>query len=468
MEPLAFRTLLTVLFFSIFSPFIQAEDFYDREDIKTRLEAMECIVQPRYTNSVESYIRGYLANDARKAETILARTAVYFPIFENYLEEHGMPEDLKYLAVVESGLNPKAVSRVGAVGLWQFMKETGAKDYGLRINSRVDERSCPHSATEAALKYLSRAYKRFGSWELALASYNCGAGNVNRAIRRAGGEKDYWAISKYLPRETRNFVPAFLGAAYIAKNHHAHGVLPVYPDLDVQVTEGIKVYTKLSFETIAAVSGLPVETVAYLNPQYKRNYVPAYSKGHYVILPRRVGQTLKDYLHLLRPDAGAASELPELPELVESELYSPEEYYFETFYTVASGDELNYLGKIFSCTGFNLKVWNTLANEKLERGQELTVWFPKELKRFRPEGTQIDVLPEIEKTGVPRKAMILPKVRRLKPVKSLDITPFPVPEPALPSSTLMSIRRFDPSEVSKKRTPIFKVKSWARKNGLLK
>lgn len=468
MEPLAFRTLLTVLFFSILSPFSQADNFYDREDIQARLETMDCIVQPRYTNSVESYIKGYLSNDARKAKIILERTAVYFPIFEEYLEEHQMPEDLKYLAVVESGLNPKAVSRVGAVGLWQFMKETGGKDYGLRINSRIDERSCPHASTEAAMKYLSRAYDRFGSWELALASYNCGAGNVNRAIRRAGGEKDYWAISKYLPRETRNFVPAFLGAAYIVKYHQTHGVLPEYPNLDLQVTEGIKVYTQLSFETIAAVAGIPVEVVEKLNPHYKREYVPAYAKGHYVVLPRRVGQTLKDYLHLLRPDAGSASEMPELPELVNADFYFPQDQYYETFYTVTMGDDLKKLGDIFSCTGYNLKVWNELPNHDLKRGQELTVWFPKELKRFRPENGQVNVLPIIKRAPTPVKAETLPMVAKIRPIEPLAITPLSIPPRPAPHARVRSTVYFDARKAAEGPTKIQKVKLWAKKKGILK
>lgn len=468
MEPFAFRTLLIVLFFSCISPFSKADNFYDREDIQARLEAMDCIVQPRYTTSVENYIKGYLAHDGRKASYILARTATYFPIFEKYIEEHNMPEDLKFLAVVESGLNPKAVSRVGAVGLWQFMKETGAGDYGLRINSRIDERSCPHASTEAALKYLSRAYDRFGSWELALASYNCGAGNVNRAIRRAGGEKDYWAISKYLPRETRNFVPAFLGAAYIMKYHQAHGVMPVYPDLDMQLTEGVKVYTKLPFETIAAVAGLPTEVVATLNPQYKKGYVPAYSKGHYVVLPRRVMQAFKDYLHLLRPDAGSASEMPELPALVEPENYFPDEYYYETFYTVINGDRLNELGKIFSCSGANLKVWNELANTDLKRGQELVVWFPKELKRFHSGTEQIAVLPAAKSPGTPVKAGTLPLVPKIRAIEPLAISPFPLPERPVPYSRVRSVTYFQARTALDKPSPSQKVKAWARKKGILK
>jgi membrane-bound lytic murein transglycosylase D len=347
------------------------------------------------------------------------------------------------------------------------MKETGSKEYGLRINSRIDERSCLHSSTEAALKYLSRAYERFGSWELALASYNCGAGNVNRAIRRAGGEKDYWAISKYLPRETRNFVPAFLGAAYIVKYHQAHGVLPAYPDLDMQLTEGVKVYTELPFETIAAAAGVPLEVVERLNPQYKRNYVPAYSEGHYVVLPRRVMQSLKDYLHLLRPDSGSTSEPPELPDLIEEDFYFPEDQYYETFYTVAMGDRLNELGKVFSCSGFNLKVWNELSSKELERGQELIVWFPKELKRFRSKNGPVEVLPLMKYAKAPSKVETLPLLPKIKAIETLAIEPLQMPEQEVPTPKVQPNTYFTPNTTKNKNRPLYKVKLWAMRRGIL-
>ena len=472
MKPFAFRTLFTLLF-SILALQSQANNFYDREEIQTRLEAMDCIVKPRYTPAVESYIKGYFAKDALKAKLVLERTAIYFPIFEKYLMEHNMPEDLKYLAVVESALNPKAVSRVGATGLWQFMKETGA-GYGLKINRSVDERSCPHSSTAAALAYLEKAYNRFGSWELAIASYNCGAGNVNRAIRRSG-TKDYWKLSRYLPRETRNFVPAFLGAAYMIKYHHLHGVTPEFPHLDVQLTKAMKVHSKIPFETIAAVTGIPVEVVESLNPAFKRDYVPANEQGYYVMLPSRVAPALRDYLFLLRPDNGSTSELPPLPELVQAGSYNPDQHYYQTYYTTAKGDRLNQLGKIFKCSGYNLKIWNNLLNQDIERGQELVVWFPQKLLRYRPFGEKIEVVDSddyYQEIIEPKPS--IPKIPKINPIEPIKLTPIQTTnEPELPFSA-MSIadaqNKFilEQKEKQRKKSPIKKIKLWFSKKSLFK
>lgn len=475
MEPTSYRTLFVTLFFALLFQFqtASADHFYDREDIQSRLEAMDLIVQPRYTTEVESYIKGYLARDGAKAKRIIARTVIYFPIFEKYLDEHNMPEDLKYLAVVESALNPGATSRVGATGLWQFMKETGA-DYGLRINSKVDERSCPNRSTEAAMKYLADAYERFGSWELALASYNCGAGNVLRAIRRAGGSKDYWVISKFLPGETRNFVPAFLGAAYIMAQYHHHDIHPTYPDLDKQLTESTKVYTELQFETIASVARLPVEVVKELNPQYKQNYVPAYSEGHYVILPRRVMQSLKDYLGYLRPDNGSASAMPEIPELMSLENYFPEEEYYKTYYMVAQGDQMKELGKIFSCASVNLKAWNNLHSSKLSRGQELIVWFPKELGRFKTE-TGVDLLPVMRHSKRAKSSSAapaqLPTVPNIKPLAPVEMAPLPLSEPTVPYANAARDVEYLETMINqepKKVSPLLKVRIWAEDVSIFK
>ena len=430
----ACRTFFTLLLAFFFLQ-LKAGELYDKEVVQSRIEAMSCIVKPRYTTEVENYIKGYFAKEGYKSKLILARTVTYFPIFEKYLNEHNMPEDLKYLAVLESALNPKAVSRVGATGLWQFMKETGAR-HGLKINRDIDERSCPNRSTVAAMEYLSNAYERFGNWELAIASYNCGAGNIRKAMKRAGNSDDYWKISKYLPRETRNFVPAFLGAAYMVKYHHLHGIVPEYRHLDLQLTESELVYNEMPFETIAAVAGVPVSVVETLNPAYKKNFVPATTYGHWVVLPRRTMQALRDYIHLLRPDNGTASPLPPLPELVQEDDYAPNEFYYKTFYTTLEGDRPKDLGKIFNCSGYNLKVWNNLTTEKLSRGQELVVWFPKELIRYQPFSEKVNVLPPKSKMpkGINKVRPVMPNI---DPIAPIQLTPIPVEkEASLPDTAL--------------------------------
>ncbi len=392
MEPSSLRSLIALLF-----TFLAIQSFasqpFNREEVKDRLLNMECIVKPRYTTVVENYIRGYFSGSTgSKASRIMGKAVMYFPIFEQYLKEHNLPTDLKYVAILESALNPKALSRVGAGGLWQFMKETG-KGYGLTINADVDERSCPNMSTEAAMKYLTRQYEKYGSWELSLAAYNCGSGTIDYAVRRAK-TKNYWSLSRYLPRETQNFVPAFLAAAYVGNFYHLHEVQPAYPNLDLQLTEGVKVFTKLDFITIAAVTGLPVETVAELNPAFKKSFVPENPNGHFVILPRRVMQAFNDYLTFFQPDAPRAADsasLPELQPVTELASYKPDECYYQSFYTISEGDSLESLAEIFSCSPYNLKAWNNLNSNELERGKELLVWFPKEFLRFKTGSQKVEI-----------------------------------------------------------------------------
>jgi len=194
------------------------------KEVKERLANIESIVELKFTTAVKGYILGYVERNREKSQRILGRMVKYFPMFEQKLAQNEMPDDLKYLAVVESALNPKAISRVGAGGLWQFMPETGAS-YGLQITYEKDDRFDPHKSTDAAIEYLRKAHKRFGSWELALAAYNSGGGRVNRAIKRARS-KNFWKIQRFLPRETRNYVPAFIGATYLTKYYQQYLLKP--------------------------------------------------------------------------------------------------------------------------------------------------------------------------------------------------------------------------------------------------
>jgi membrane-bound lytic murein transglycosylase D len=410
MEPSSVRTLFTALLVAFFFFQTKADNTYNIEEIKPRFEAMECIVKPRYTSVVEGYIKKYLSSDGSLAKRIMGRAAIYFPVFDKYLKEHDMPQDLKYLSILESALNPKAVSPVGATGLWQFMAETG-RSFGLSINKEVDERSCPYNATDAAMKYLSRHYERFGSWELALAAYNCGAGNITNAIKRARTQ-DYWKLSQFLPRETRNFVPAFLGAAYMANYYHLHNIEPEYPSLDLQLTETVKVFDQLNFETIAAVTRLPLDIITTLNPAFKKNFIPENPNGHQVILPRRTSAALLEYLDLRRPDRVPGVDMPVLPSIIDSADYTPDKYYFRSVYTVAEGDDIHELANIFNCSAYNLKVWNKLTSYHLVKGQELDVWFPNETHHFLKQEEKIEVQPKsepVQPASTTKDALIVPK-----------------------------------------------------------
>lgn len=414
MEPSLVRSFFaTLLCLFLFSQTQAENPTFNSEEVRSRVQTMECIVSPRYTTEVGSYIKKYLSYNGGLAKRVLGRSAIYFPIFDKYLVEHKMPLDLKYLAIVESALIPKAVSPVGAGGLWQFMAETG-KGYGLTINREVDERSCAHSSTQAAMKYLERQFERYGSWELALAAYNCGAGNLNRAIKRARTD-DYWALSRYLPRETRNFVPAFIGAAYIANFYHLHDIEPNIPSLDLQLTEAVTVYDKIDFETIASVTKLPVDIIKELNQAFKKNYVPESTNGYQVVIPKRAAAGLKEYLSLLQPDNGIDIEIPELPAPLDTSEYFPESYYFKSIYTVAEKDGLEELAALFNCSAYNLKMWNNLSSSQLTKGQELIVWFPNEIHHFLTPPEKIEVSP-IEEKSTP-----IQPVKKLAPPKKIPV-----------------------------------------------
>ena len=357
---------------------------FDEEVIKERLDTLsDEVVAPKYVTAVKGYLKGYLVRNRKNAERILGRTVLYFPIFEHYLKEHGLPEDLKYLAVVESALKPRATSRVGAGGLWQFMPATG-KSLGLDINSQVDERWDPHKSTEAAMRYLNKQYKRFDDWALALAAYNSGSGRVRRAIKR-GRSKNFWRIQRFLPRETRNYVPAFIAANYMLNYYEEHGLVPEYPDLDIQITETIKIYNSLSFYRVAQLTELPLEIIEALNPSYKRGRIPTDAEGHYLTLPKRVMPAVKDFLETQRPDRAFDSHVFSSPVFVEAPAKRfTNAKYIKSIYIVKDGQTLTSIAKEVGVSVQQLKMWNTLRNADIQADQELILYFPKSFKRFRP------------------------------------------------------------------------------------
>ncbi|MEM8908721.1 MAG: transglycosylase SLT domain-containing protein, partial [Bacteroidota bacterium] len=346
--------------------------YTDQELIERLRKINSAISIPRLTPAVKSYIRTYTVKKRDRTEAMLGRASIYFPIFESYLQETRMPDDLKYLSVVESALDPTARSRSGAVGLWQFMAPTG-RENGLKINSALDERKDPHKATKAALKYLLKQYRRYGNWELALAAYNGGPGRVNRAIKR-GRSKNFWRIQRYLPRETRNYVPAFIAATYILNYYHLHNLTPVYPSADLQITQRIKIYDRLSFHEIANVTGTPMDIIVTLNPSYKRKYIPANRRGNNLILPQNHMYSMLSYLG--RPDSEIqllnASTIP--APMVNQEW---ESRHLKTTYTVQSHDNLEYIASLFACTVQDLRNWNRLRQNYVTLGQELIIYVPK-------------------------------------------------------------------------------------------
>ena len=256
---------------------------YDKEVYMDRLKRLPNVMEMPYNDIVQKFIDRYTGRLRRSVSYMLGASNFYMPIFEDALEAYGVPLELKYLPVIESALNPKATSRVGAAGLWQFMPSTG-KQYGLEINSLVDERRDPVKSSYAAARYLRDLYRIYGDWSLVIAAYNCGPENVRKAIQRANGETDYWTIYPFLPRETKGYVPAFIAANYVMTYYCEHNICPMRTTLPAK-TDTVQVSRDVHLKQIADVCGVNIEELRALNPQYRKDIVNGNSKPSAIRLP---------------------------------------------------------------------------------------------------------------------------------------------------------------------------------------
>ncbi|MBR6981621.1 MAG: lytic transglycosylase domain-containing protein [Prevotella sp.] len=256
---------------------------YTIEEVQERLSRMPCTINMTYNPIVKQFIDRYVMRMRKTVSVMLGTSNFYMPIFEQALESYNVPLELKYLPVIESALNPKAVSRVGATGLWQFMLGTG-KQYGLRVNSLVDDRKDPIRSSYAAAHFLRDLYRIFGDWTLAIAAYNCGPENVNKAIRRSGGSRDYWTIYPHLPAETRGYVPAFIAANYVMTYYCEHNICPMLTNLP-EHTDTVVVSKNVSFSTLSKFCDIDINLLRELNPQYRRDLVNGLSEPSTIRMP---------------------------------------------------------------------------------------------------------------------------------------------------------------------------------------
>jgi len=292
-------TCVNIIGYSHTTPSMESDIYstvpsFSDQDIKDRLENISSVIDLNYTDEVGRRIREYTVNYRKAGELILGRVDLYFPLFEKEIHLRNLPDELKFVAVVESNLEPTAKSKSGALGLWQFIRSTG-KEQGLKMNSYVDERKDPEKSTKAALEYLSKLYERFDDWTLAIAAYNCGPGNVRKAIRR-GNSKNYWDIRKHLPRETQKYVPRIIAAIYLMQYYHYHNLTPTSMDQDLIQTISISDGKKHNLHTLASDLDVEYSVLKYLNPQFKTKYIPE-NKGRYsLVIPRSKYETyLKQY-----------------------------------------------------------------------------------------------------------------------------------------------------------------------------
>lgn len=246
--------------------------------IYQRLRAMNTVVPVAYNNAVKKWIELYMYKREKSSSVLMGLSQYYYPFMQEIFDKYGVPEELIYLTIIESGLNPIAVSPVGATGIWQFMHGTG-KAYGLEVNTFVDDRRDPLKATDAAARHLKDLYNIFNDWGLAISAYNCGAGNVRKAISRSGGKTDFWGVRPYLPKETQNYFPAYIAALYLATYHTQHGIPSAKISIPFTV-DTIMIHQELHFQQIADVLEIDIEELKTLNPQYKRLVIPAYSESY--------------------------------------------------------------------------------------------------------------------------------------------------------------------------------------------
>lgn len=348
-----------------------------------RLAQMNSVIELPFNSIVRNFINVYTNRQREKVEVMLGLADFYFPIFEEILDMYQLPQEFRMLPVIESALNPRAVSRAGATGIWQFMYGTG-RMYNLTINSYIDERRDPIASSHAAARFIRDLYSIYGDWTLVIAAYNCGPGNVNKAIRRAGGKRNYWDIYYFLPRETRGYVPAFIAASYAFNYHKEHNIRPVPMTLP-PMSDTLMVSGMLHFQQISEVLNVPIQVIRDLNPQYKLDIIPARGKQLSLKLPLEfVGPFIdreqeifahKDSIffnpnNLVTPSRYTASYRHEVPSGSQ-----------RVTYRVKEGDVLGSIAIKYGVSVAQLRSWNNIRGNLIRVGQNLTIYVPESTAR---------------------------------------------------------------------------------------
>ncbi len=335
-----------------------------------------------YNDRVKAFINLYINKRHNQVSYMLGLSEYYFPLIEEIFDKYDIPLELKYLSVIESALNPRAVSRAGATGLWQFMYSTG-KMYKLEINSYVDERRDPIKSTEAAAQFLSNLYAMYGDWTLVIAAYNCGPGNVNKAIRRSGGKKNFWEIYYRLPRETRGYVPAFIAATYTFHHYKDYGIRPVKMDLPI-MTDTMDINQNLHFGQVSEMINIPIELLRELNPQYKKDIVPGREDHVYKLkIPQKYSLAFIDNIDTIYTHNDSIF-------FAKKEVIAPKKYerggvtppssknMKAVTYTIKSGDNLGFIASWFNVRVSDIKYWNNVYRTSIRAGKSLTIYVPKD------------------------------------------------------------------------------------------
>ncbi len=339
-----------------------------------RLQKIPSLFELVYNPIVKRYIELYTQKRRKQLSYMLGIGNYYYPIFEHALDALGLPLELKYLPVIESALNPRAYSCVGASGLWQFMYGTG-KIYGLQGNSLIDERRDPIKSTNAAARFLRDLYKMYGDWSLVIAAYNCGPGNVNKAMKRAGGKKDYWAIYPYLPKETRGYVPAFIAATYAMTYYKEHNVCPARVEMPY-VCDTVMLSEKMHLQQVADVLDIDIETLRNMNPQYRKDIIPGNGQSYTLCLPQKKVGTfidMKDSIVKYKADSfNVLTRVVVLPANADPYFRGVKNGAItKGVYVVKKGDTLSTIAKRRKVSVSQIKKWNNLRSDNIYIGQKL-------------------------------------------------------------------------------------------------
>ncbi|MBK8805360.1 MAG: LysM peptidoglycan-binding domain-containing protein [Bacteroidales bacterium] len=342
-----------------------------------RISSMNSVINLTYNTKVQSYINLYAHKKRPQLEIMLGLSEYYFPMFEQILDEEGVPKELKYLSIIESALYPRARSKANAVGLWQFMYYTG-KIYGLQADSYVDDRRDPIKSTKAAARFLKDLYTTFDDWVLALAAYNCGPGNVRKAIKRSGGKTDYWEIYNHLPAETRGYVPAFIAASYVMQYHSEHNLYPRNIDMPLKI-DTVMVTEKVHLKQIAEVMNIPVEQLRDLNPQFLIDIVPANSeKPYHIILPANSTISfiaLQDSIYNYKDSIFFnPATITKAPAAYTGYVAQAPKDKKKLIYTVKSGDNLGFIAEWYEVSLQDLRYWNGINGNVIKIGQNLVIY----------------------------------------------------------------------------------------------
>ena len=345
---------------------------YSGDVYQKRMEKIQTPIPLCYNNQVKEYIDLYAVKRRSTMQRVMGLSGFYFPMYEQILDQQGLPLEFKYLSIVESALNPMATSRMGATGLWQFMLATG-KLYNLKVNSFIDERRDPEKSTYAACQYFKDMFAIYNDWLLVIAAYNCGAGNVNRAIARSGGKHTFWEIAQYLPRETRGYVPAFIAVTYLMSFPAEHNLTAIPPLLSYFESDTVMVDQKVSLKSIADATNTPIELLQYLNPIYKKGFVPNADEPMKVTLPaNKINTYLANLSSIFKPEGES-----EITNLASNNNFSDDNVVSERvrkIHKVKRGEHLQSIANRYECSVGDLKKWNHLRSTHLSTGQRLTVY----------------------------------------------------------------------------------------------